>query len=133
MGMRVNTKVEGESAEIRRIRREIERAENEGDADAFGTHFADNVVQLPVEMPTATGAEAVVEFHRELYNTYDIDIEFTIDDITILGDLAVEHGTYTATLTPTDGDDPEDAGGDYLYVFERNSAGAWKITRMSWA
>lgn len=117
---------------IKDIRREIERAENAGDADAFGNHLADDVAMLPASGPRRDGVEAVIAFHRDHFETYDIDVEFTIDEITILGDLAVERGTYAATLTPTDGSEPREGGGSYLYVYERHPDRGWQIIRMSW-
>lgn len=117
---------------IRKIRREIEQAENAGDAEAFGDHLADEVAMLPTSGPRHKGVGDVVAFHRNHFDTYDIDVEFAIDDISVLGDLAVELGTYAATLVPADGSEPRDGGGEYLYVYERHSDGAWKIIRMSW-
>lgn len=118
--------------EIKRIRRHIERAEQAGDADAFAEHLADDVVMLPASGPRRDGIDEVVAFHREHFNTYDIDVAFSVDEITVLGDLGVERGTYEATLIPTDGSKPRDGGGDYLYVYERNPASEWEIIRMSW-
>lgn len=117
---------------IRKIRREIELAENTGDADAFGEYLADEVAMLPASGPRHAGVDEVVEFHRTHFETYDIDVEFSIEELTLLGDLAVEHGTYTASLVPTDGSEPQDGGGEYLYVYERHPERGWQIIRMSW-
>lgn len=117
---------------IRRIRQDIERAENSGDADAFAEHLAEDVAMLPSSGPRRDGIDEVVAFHRDHFDTYDINVEFSIEEITVLGDLAVERGRYSATLVPSDGGDPRDGGGDYIYVFERQSGGTWEIIRMSW-
>lgn len=117
---------------IRRIRRDIERAENSGDADAFAEHLADDVAMLPSSGPRRDGIDEVVAFHRDHFETYDIDVEFSIEEITVLGDLAVEQGSYSATLVPKDVGEPRDGGGDYLYVLERRSRETWEIIRMSW-
>lgn len=98
--------------EIKRIRRDIERAEQAGDADAFAEHLADDVAMLPASGPRREGIENVVEFHRDHFDTYEIDVGFFIEEISVLGDLAVERGTYSATLVPTDGSKPRDGGGD---------------------
>lgn len=108
--------------EIKRIWRDIERAEQAGYPDAFSELLADDVAMLPASGPRRDGIDEVVEFHRDHFNTYDIDVAFSIDEITVLGNLAVERGTYEATLVPTDGVESRDGGGDYLYVFECNSA-----------
>lgn len=117
---------------IRQIRRDIEQAENAGDAAVFGRHLAEDAAMLPDSGPHHEGVEEIVEYHRNHFETYDIDVEFTIDEISTLGDLAVEQGTYSATLVPTEGREPREGGGNYLYVYERDSQGDWKILRMSW-
>lgn len=118
--------------QIREIRRDIEQSEITGDAELLGRHLADEVVMMPANGPRLAGAREVTDFHREHFETYDIDVAFTIDEVTVLGDLAVERGTYKATLVPTGGGDPRDGAGDYLYVYERDSEGLWKIIRLSW-
>lgn len=83
-------------------------------------------------MGVTDGRSDVVAFHRDHFATYDIEVEFSIEEISVLGDLAVERGTYSATFVRTDGRESRDGGGDYLYVYERRSEGTWEIIRMSW-
>lgn len=130
--MGANGNAANDRVEIQKIRQDIETAENAGDVAAFGEHLADEVAMLPASGPRHAGIDDVVAFHRDHFDTYDIDVSFSIDTITILGDLAVEHGTYTATLSPVDGGEPRDGGGEYLYVYERQPNEDWKIMRMSW-
>jgi uncharacterized protein (TIGR02246 family) len=116
---------------IRAIRQGIEAAENAGDPEAFGQYLADDVAMKPAAGPHRQGFEAVVEFHREHFDTYDIEVEFAIEAITVVGDLASEQGTYTATLTSRQDGRSSTGGGECLYVYERDSD-EWNITRMSW-
>lgn len=119
--------------EIRQIRRDVERAENEQDGVLLGKHFADDVVMTPTEGPQIVGSNAVVEYHRDLYEDWgEMDVEFSIEEITILGGLAVEMGSYEFTMRPPDEDDVQHGGGEYLYTYERQSDGTWKIQQMSW-
>lgn len=96
-----------ERNDVTEIRRKIERAENTGDVDASGAHPAADVAMLPASGPRHMGIEAVVELRRTHFETYDMAVEFTIDEIEIVDGLAVERGTDPATLDPTDGSDPE--------------------------
>lgn len=110
-------------AAIRRIRQQVEEAERAMDAAAFAALFAEDVAMLPVDGEPVHGADAVEEFHRVLYDRFDeIDIRFTIEEIRVLGGLAVEHGTY----------ETRSGGGHYLYTYERAADGQWRINRMSW-
>ena len=110
-------------AAIRRIRQQVEDAERAMDAPAFAELLTEDVAMLPVGIDAVHGAAEVEEFHRALYERFDeIDIRFTVEDIRVLGGLAVESGTY----------DTPDGGGRYLYTYERTADGTWRINRMSW-
>lgn len=116
---------------IREIRAAIEEAENRKDARAFGSFFADDVAMLPPGN-RIDGADEVEEFHRLLYERFrDLRVSFEIERIEVLGDLAVEVGTYIATSVRHDGT-ADQSGGRYVYAYERQPTGTWKIHRMSW-
>jgi len=119
--------------EIRRIRRAVEEAEIDLDSGAFGELLADDVAMMPVNGPELKGSKKVISYHRDLYAGLDVlDIAFSIEDITVLGGIAVEKGAYKARLVPKGDGDPQDISGQYLYTYEKDSSGAWKIHRMSW-
>ena len=116
---------------IRRIRAAVEDAERRLDAAAFGRLFTDDVAMLPPGNPIH-GAADVEQFHRELYRSFTaLDVEFDINQISILGDLAVETGSYTAASVRQDGT-ADTSRGRYIYVYERQPDEGWKILRMSW-
>lgn len=117
--------------QIRRIRQQVEEAENARDAAAFAALFTDDVAMLPAVGEAVHGAREVEEYHRRLYEQGELGVRFHIEDITILGGLAVETGTYAWTATSADGETREGEG-RYLYVHERSSDGTWRIHRMSW-
>jgi uncharacterized protein (TIGR02246 family) len=127
------TDYHAEIKRIRQIREAVEKAEREMDAEAFGHLFAKNVAMMPRGGPTVRGSEDVIAFHRDLYDGYErFDVDFSIEDITVLGGLAMEKGSYTAELVPKSGGEPENVTGRYLYFYEQDADGAWKILRMSW-
>jgi len=45
----------------------------------------------------------------------------------MMGDMAHEHGTYTATATPKAGGEPTTDNGKYLVIFERGADGTWRL------
>ena len=120
-----------DEAEIRRIRQAVEDAENQGDAAAFAELFASDVA-VRTETTRIDGAHDVEAFHRDIYDRQGLDIHFTPDDVLVLGGLAVEHGTYTIDLTAKETGETRREGGRYLYTYERDNSGGWKIHRMSW-
>lgn len=120
-----------EIAAIERIRAAVVRAENDGDAQALGQLFADDIAMLPTGN-AIHGAEAVEEFHRQLYDQEELDAIFTIDRIVVLGGLAMEKGTYSVKTTSKEDGTESEVAGRYLYAYEKDDSGAWKIHRMSW-
>jgi uncharacterized protein (TIGR02246 family) len=118
---------------IRQIREAVEKAERELDAESLGDLFANNVAMMPRGGPKVWGSEEVVAFHQDLYDGYErFDVNFSIEDIILLGDIAMEKGSYTAELVPKGGGEPENVTGQYLYFYEKDTDGKWKILRMSW-
>ena len=88
---------------------------------------------MPVNGPDLKGIKKVVRYHHDLYKGQDaLDITFSIEDIIVHGGIAVEKGTYKARLIPVGSGKPQDISGQYLYTYEKDPSGAWKIHRMSW-
>jgi ketosteroid isomerase-like protein len=51
------------------------------------------------------------------------------------GDLAFDSGTYTETLTPTSGGEPQEIAGSYLTIYKRQPSGTgnkWLIIEQAW-
>ena len=122
---------DSDATAIRRIRAAVEEAERELDAEALGRMFTDDIAMLPPRN-RIDGAEHVERFHRELYQDLrTLDVDFQIEQIQVLGDLAIETGTYTFESARRDGTENR-GGGKYIYTYERHPPGGWKIHRMSW-
>jgi uncharacterized protein (TIGR02246 family) len=122
-----------EMKKIQQIRAAVEKAERELDADALGNLFAENVAMMPQGGPRIWGAKDVVAFHRDFYDAYErFDIDFSIEEIVVQGGMAMEKGSYTAELVPKGAGEVENASGHYLYFYEQDDDGVWKILRMSW-
>jgi uncharacterized protein (TIGR02246 family) len=101
-------------AEIERIRAAVVKAEKDGDAQALAALFADDISMLPTGNQIH-GAEGVEEFHRQLYEQADFDAVFTIDRIIVLGDLAMENGTYLVETASQEDGSQGRVEGRYLY------------------
>lgn len=126
-----NPTQDSDVAAIRQIRVAVEEAERELDAEALGKLFSEDVAMLPPDN-RVNGADPVEQFHRELYQELQaLDVDFQIEQIQVLGDLAIETGTYTFQSVRRNGTESQ-GGGKYIYTYERQPTGGWKIHRMSW-
>lgn len=122
---------DNDAAAIRQIRVAVEEAERQLDAEALGRLFTDDIAMLPPGN-RIEGADQVEQFHRELYlGLRALEVNFEVERIQVLGDLAIETGTYAAESVQRDGTNNQ-GGGRYIYTYERQPAGDWKIHRMSW-
>jgi ketosteroid isomerase-like protein len=119
-------------AAIREIRAAIERSVNELDADGIGRHLAEDVAQLPA-VGQAHGRAAAVKEHRRVFDSFaEVSECYTIEQIVVVGDLAVEWGTYDITFTgAATGETSQGTALPYLFAYERDG-GHWQVIRMSW-
>lgn len=125
------TTEDDDAAAIRQIRVAVEEAERELDAQALGKLFTEDIAMLPPHN-RIDGADQVEQFHRELYQELRaLEVDFQIEQIQVLGDLAIETGTYTFESVRRNGTESQ-GGGKYIYTYERQPSDDWKIHRMSW-
>ena len=95
--------------------------------DAVMTLYAPNAVFLPTVGPRWEGLAAIRKNCAELQATYNPDIKIKSLASQTSGDLAYDGGTYDETLTPVKAGKPIHASGSYLFVFQRQKSGSWKI------
>lgn len=117
--------------QIHQIRWEWERAENEGDPGIIDRHATDDVLSMPPGEPPVVGAEADKEHLREWFDQFDIEIEYTSDEVVVSGDLAFDRGIASHRRVPKKGGDPIEGTASYLWVYRRTSEG-WKQIRAIW-
>jgi ketosteroid isomerase-like protein len=93
--------------------------------------LADDVVQMGPN-GALDGKEALTT-DWQAYLTENEDLwDPTIDDIRAATDLVFIVGHFTETRTPLAGGDTETVGGEGVWVFRRESVGAWKLVLEQW-
>lgn len=97
--------------EIKALLRTYERSLNTGDAALAASLYAEGGVFMPLLQPTATGAE-IEGSYRQIFDTIQLDVTFTTDELTVAGDLAyartrseghvtvLEHGVTAPRVKP---------------------------------
>lgn len=118
-------------SEILTIRKRVEEAANRGDAHNLAELFTDDIAMLP-DGNRVHGASEVEEYHRQLFEQVEVDEQFSVERIIVLGDLAVEFGTYSYEMTSKNDGSVRRGGARYLYTYDKDESGQWKIHRMSW-
>ena len=75
------------------------------------------------------GKPAVAAFLQGLFGGNTLrDVNGSVTDIMIGGDLAVETGTYAMTIIPKNGNTVADKG-KYLHVWKKSAGGSWQVVR----
>lgn len=85
----------------------------------------------PVFLPTShsrwTGLAAIRENFGALLAQFNPDIRLHSIKSESSGDLAYDSGSYVETIAPVKGGKSMHFQGDYLFVFQRQKTGEWKI------
>ena len=118
------------------LRERLQRAEETGDASLLAESFADDVIIMPPWNPTIEGRGPCLDFASrllaELMNEFERRVEIACSELIVLGDTAVERGTFAQTLVPRSGDPPIDERGRYVWIHGRSSDGQWRVRRIIW-
>ena len=117
---------------IAAVTAQTQAAENAGSVEQMRLHFADDVVMMGPNMPAVSGADSVAAAMRSFFDAFTVQIQYTSQEIVVLGDWAFDRGTYRHTLTPKSGGAPIPENGKYLWLYRRHPDGSWKQTRVIW-
>ncbi len=101
---------------------------NAGDAGRIEQLYAEDGVFMPAGFATASGRAALRGAYDAVFANIRIAIHFTVDELTVKGDVAYArtHSAGTATVVATGASGPE--ANRELFIFARGPGG-WKIAR----
>jgi|SRR5687768_7798840 uncharacterized protein (TIGR02246 family) len=117
---------------LNQLRERTMQAENAGDATFFEGVSAEDVIVMPPGMPAVSGRTATVAFMSTFLGQFELRIQYVSEEIQVHGDLGLDRGTYSQTLTPKGGGDGNRESGKYLWIYSRRSDGGWEFSRVIW-
>ena len=103
------------------------KASKAGDTATVLSLMADDVIFLVPGHPPMRGKAAFAESQAGI-RQYDMDTASTIEEITVVGDLAYIWTTLAVTMTPKSGGAPNRRRGNTLSILRKES-GRWVIVR----
>lgn len=103
---------------------------NGDDPAAAADHFTADARLLPPDRPMAEGSEAIVAFWTALIEGPG-QIDLNMIDVDVIGDTAIETGTYDLTLPVEDGGETV-LTGKTLVVWKRGADGTWRMAQDMW-
>ena len=95
-------------------------------------HYAENCISLPSYQPMMRGHDAMREAHKKQHESgmKVTAFQLTTTDVMADGDMAVEIGTYTISMTMPEMGAIDDHG-KYINVWEKQG-GDWKLRADMW-
>ena len=121
--------VEADVAAIENLINQVEKAFNEGDLDAFMAIIDDEVKMLPPNAPTVSGIETVRSIYRTEFDSFDLNLTITIEEIHACGDLAFSRDGWKGSLNPKDSSEPIVFDNKVITIYKKQPDGSWKIWR----
>ena len=119
---------EADMAAINALTDRAEEALNGGDAAASVALYTDEAVSMIPNRPAAVGKEAISQAMHAALAANSYELSLSTEEVEVLGDWAFWRGSYSVTLTPSEGEPIEDKG-KVLNILRRQPDGSWKIAR----
>ena len=119
---------EKEQSEIKKVLFSYRDALNESNVDKVLTLYTKNGVFMPSGAPTAIGQEQIKGTYEFVFSTIQLNIEFYIDEIDVVGDYAFARTTSKGTtLIHASGETVPEENRELFVLRKENSS--WKIDR----
>ncbi len=117
-------------ADIQAVTSTIEafaKAMNAGDAEGLVSMMTDKTVYADNHFPVAVGKSAVKPLYTAQFSMFNSEFQAPVDEVRVIGDMAVARGTWTIRLTPkTEGMAPIADSGSWMALSSRQADGSWK-------
>ncbi len=104
-------------------------AVNSGDTATNLAGFTEDLVYLPPDGLPVRGKPALASLIGSFYEAFEAEIEMVSEETILMGDWAFQWGTIKGTVSPLDGGDSTPLNGKWVYLYQRQPDGTWKIAR----
>ena len=101
-----------------------------GDLEALLSLYAKEPVLMPQDQPALVGRDAIRRAYEVVLNQWDFKSEGTVKEIVVSGDLGYFWSVYKLRATSKTGGESLKVAGKSLFIVTRETAGAWKISRL---
>lgn len=106
---------------------------NSQDIEAIGNLFAEDAALMPPDMAPITGHENILGFWKGGLDAGVTDLRLGMSEVLMMGDRAVEIGTYTVSGPWGEGGAMIEDSGKTMVVWRRAEDGTWQMTHDMWS
>ena len=111
---------------IKAVSKQWVDAFNRGDAAAIAAIYTEDAKRFPPNSPMIVGRESIQAWIQVGLDAGIGNLQATMIELSINGDMAYEIGEYTLTIEPEEGEATGDSG-NYVEIWKRVN-GSWKIS-----
>ena len=130
----MNDSLQADVVEIEAILRRIETAENTGRFADIAALLAEDAVIMVPSYPVQEGRAACAAFVcsvlTDVLNEFDRRIVYVSAEVRVMGDVGLDRGTFSFTVSPKTGGETTLETGKYLFLYARSSDRSWKLARV---
>ena len=118
--------------QIRGLLLAIDEAVSNGDLQAVGSGYTQDVMHLPPGEPVVVGFAAVHGRDSTYLADFDAELSSSVEEVSVSGDQAFARHSYTESWTSKSGGETTTVNGKGIVLLRRASDGTWKITHWVW-
>jgi uncharacterized protein (TIGR02246 family) len=100
-----------------------------GDAAALANLYTADATVMQPGTATLSGRPAIQAYYATFFQGGTVQTSLTQTSLTLHGDTAHSTGTFSGTMTPAAGGEPQKSTGRYLVILKRDTDGAWRLSK----
>ena len=104
-------------------------AVNSCDVEANLAGFTDDIVYMPPNSPPVHGKHDLESAIRAWVDNFEVNIDMVPEETVVSGDWAFQWGLLKGAFRPREGSESTTMDWKFIYIYQRQSDGAWKIAR----
>jgi len=102
------------------------------DLPVMAEHLTEDHTGMAPNRPQMSGRTEAQDFWREGFAAAKSGFTTRAQDVTVAGDIAVDHFKWDMTIAPHDGSPSVQDTGKCLWIWRREADGAWRLAMAIW-
>ncbi|MDF5707032.1 MAG: nuclear transport factor 2 family protein [Nostoc sp. S4] len=118
--------------QIQQVLQQYEQVLNASDAHAALELYSNDPIFMPQFAPAQVGRDAVLDTYKQIFQTIQLQVKFTIHEVEAMGELAYARTSSSGTATVLAENKTTSEGNNEMFIFKQEN-GNWKIHRYLFA